>query len=63
MMGQIAELLAEVWKKNRDVNKLEDINEALRARIAELEAENFKLAAGQCVHPKGIIGDDYGNAI
>jgi hypothetical protein len=31
-------------------------------RIAELEAENFKLAAGQCIVDKdGLQGDDYGN--
>ncbi len=36
---------------------------ALRARVAELEQENFRLAAGRCVHPNGIIGSDGGTPL
>ena len=35
----------------------------LRARIAEIEAENFKLAAGMCVHPVGVVGDEGGSPV
>lgn len=30
-------------------------------RIAELEAENFKLSAGQCPIAGGLVGDDHGH--
>jgi len=33
-------------------------------RLAEvLEKENFRLAAGQCVHILGVVGDDHGHTI
>ena len=35
-------------------------NEQMRGRIAELQGENFKLAAGQCLHT--IHGDERGNS-
>lgn len=36
--------------------------DVLLRRIAELEAENFALAAGLCIHPgTGLTGDDHGN--
>ena len=35
------------------------------ARIAELEAENFMLAAGVCINPgqHALVGDEHGNSI
>ena len=32
-------------------------------RNAELEQENFKLSAGQCIVDDGLIGDAYGNPL
>ena len=43
-----------------EIDSLHAVNEALKAQIAELEQENFRLAAGQCVHQNGIIGSDGG---
>jgi hypothetical protein len=34
---------------------------ALSARVAELEAENFQLAAGQCIVHGGLVGDEGGS--
>ena len=33
------------------------------AAVAELEAANFALAAGQCVHKDGVMMDDYGHTL
>lgn len=33
----------------------------LSQRIAELKAENFRLAAGQCVVENGLVGDEHGH--
>lgn len=41
----------DVWAEMRE----------LRERITELEAENFRLAAGQCVVENGLIGDEHGH--
>jgi len=39
--------------------------QALQARIAELEGENFMLAAGACINPgqHGLVGDECGNSV
>ena len=44
---------------------LEAENAALKARVGELEGENFRLAAGACINPgqHGLVGDEGGNAI
>ena len=33
------------------------------AKVAELEKENFALAAGQCVHKGGVMMDEYGHTL
>lgn len=33
----------------------------LSADLAALEAENFRLAAGQCIVERGLIGDEHGH--
>jgi hypothetical protein len=37
-----------------------ELNEAL-SRVAELERENFTLAAGQCIVERGLLGDEHGH--
>lgn len=45
------------------IQRLINDRQASEARIADLEKENFALAAGLCVYPNGVQGDDYGNAV
>lgn len=40
-----------------------DTIEAQAKRIAELEAENFALAAGMCIHPDKLLGDEGGTLV
>lgn len=51
------------WKTDPLVRQLDHIATvaALQSRIKSLEAENFALAAGQCVVPGGLCGDEGGS--
>lgn len=53
-------LLRDALERNTKSNSpwLEIVR--LKERIAELERENFALAAGACVHPTGVVGDEGG---
>ena len=54
----------DAWLAIQIIEAHERATAPLHARVQELEAENFALAAGACINPNGngLLGDEHGNS-
>jgi hypothetical protein len=52
----------EVHLNSEEAACIRRLLRSLSTRLAAVEAENFKLAAGQCIVEGGLVGDDHGHS-
>lgn len=62
-MSYRAQAIIDQLSQKDLVAKLQDENNELRAKVAELERMGSELSAGHCVHKRGIVAGEHGHAL